>query len=477
MSLFKSLNWFKSKKQEEIEQNLAATNLIITNLKEVNEQIFNLLKEKQEEKTAPEKVYKKIKMVDGLLTVVLHDGEILNKTNATVEDYHKAREVKSERELINMCYSPEGLEEKKKEEEQIAENKKIISGIEKLKRLSDFEFKEDSLYLKSANGVINRSIPELLVKRFIEIVQKYDFEEDVNSIKSEDLQNDVEYQSLKKFWLKCCLNPNARSAEDLYKFLKFHNMKIDRHGNFYTYRRVDKKEGTNKELVDFISNAYNKVKAVWKKNAANFWVHKTEEGFTFSTTGSRPDTIGNLKELYENLPNMSENGYTSRHTGKEDYKVGEVIAMPRYEGDDDNTINCSKGYHQASKAYDYSSFGDTPILAIVNPIDVLAVPLNEVGKLRVCRWFFAMTLPVEEQYILDDEDFDVTDLGDIFEEKCSIDLQNYVQNSIAEEVKRHTFTIPQVSASEIKTIVNSLEDMKKSISNRIVEMEDEDDEF
>lgn len=104
---------------------------------------------------------------------------------------------------------------------------------------------------------------------------------------------------------------------------------------------------------------------------------------------------------------------------------------------------------------------------IINPIDVLAVPLNEVGKLRVCRWFFATTLPEDEKYILDDEDFDVSDLGDIFEEECLKDMVNYVQNSFAEEVQRHTFQIPTLTASELSGIVLTLEEMKKEISKRV----------
>ncbi len=164
---------------------------------------------------------------------------------------------------------------------------------------------------------------------------------------------------------------------------------------------------------------------------------------------------------------MKENSYTDKHTHTFDYRVGSVSSMPRNSGDDNNQISCSKGFHQASKEYDYSGFGDTPILTIINPIDVLAVPLGEVGKLRTCRWFFAMTLPEDEQFILDDEDFDVTELGDIFEEKCNENLENYVHNSFTEEVKRHTFTIPQISDKQITNIVKSLEEMNNEIKGRI----------
>lgn len=100
-------------------------------------------------------------------------------------------------------------------------------------------------------------------------------------------------------------------------------------------------------------------------------------------------------------------------------------------------------------------------------MDVLSVPVGEVGKMRTCRWFFAMTLPEDEKFILDDDDFDVTELGDIFEEQCSTDLVNYVHNSIAEEVKRHTFSIPKLSGKDITNIVSSLDNMKKELTKRV----------
>lgn len=93
--------------------------------------------------------------------------------------------------------------------------------------------------------------------------------------------------------------------------------------------------------------------------------------------------------------------------------------------------------------------------------------MNEVGKLRVCRWFFATTLPEDEKYILDDDEFDVTDLGDIFEEECQEGLIDYVQNSFAEEVQRHTFNIPKLSASTVGYIVSSLDEMQAAISTRV----------
>ena len=81
-----------------------------------------------------------------------------------------------------------------------------------------------------------------------------------------------------------------------------------------------------------------------------------------------------------------------------------------------------------------------------------------------------MTLEKDERYILDEEDFNVLELGDIYNEKCFEDIEEHVKNGFTEEVKRHTFTLPTLSSKELSVIINSLEEMTNVINNRVVEL-------
>lgn len=461
MSLF-SMSWFKSNKQEDLEKKVNKLQQEIKNVeaKAVAQLVYKELTTPVIDSIKP---YKKVKLVNDVLTIILTDGSVISKSGSIYDDFLAVRNAKTEEEVLQVVNSPEGRKELDRVVEEIKKVEKIRSNVDRLVESGEFEFRDDALYMVG----VDRSIPELLIEEFSGIVNNYEYDD----FEYEYILKTIEYQALKKFWLKCCLNPNAQSAEDLYTFLSNHQFKIDRHGNFYAYRRVvSRNDAANKELVEFIGNTYNKIKAVWKKNPADYYVTKEDGVYLFHkiinacTTGQ---WIGNLKDLYVALPNMRENSYTDAHTHSYDYRVGQSVSMPRHKGDDNNQVSCSKGFHSASKAYDYSGFGDTPILMIINPIDVLAVPLNEVGKLRVCRWFFAMTLPEDEKYILDDEEFDVTDLGDVFEEECMANLTEHVQNSFAEEVQRHTFDIPKLSAGSMSRIIHSLEDMQAIISKRI----------
>jgi hypothetical protein len=486
-----SLSFFKSKKREElralkveeqklknklleqeVQKNLGEKYVIAVDPYKKETSTFTLAYDSDHQRYYEEikSPYMSVKLVNDVLIVVLHDGTVLTKPSATKEDFSNVSLAKTIQDVLAIVAIPEIVLENQTRAEEDKKFTNIQKGLEMLNQLDDFDVRDNSLYIKGTN----RSMPELLVNKFLEIVGIYNVGEDTKESLERILSIDEQYMALKKFWLKCCLNPSAQSAEDLYTFLSNHQFKIDKHGNFYAYRRVVKvySADENRDLVDFISNTYNKVKAVWKQKAIGFEVYKHNDTYTIhksSTTDSEypGEWVGNLDELYTDLPNMKENRYTDQHTHSFDYRVGKSTSMPRHMGDDNNQISCSKGFHAASMKYDYSEFGDTPILMIINPIDVLAVPLNEVGKLRVCRWFFAMPLPEDEKYILEDDEFDVTDLGDIFEKECMTNLTDYVQTSFAEEVKRHTFAIPQISATELSNVVNSLEKMKEIISKRV----------
>ena len=459
MSLF-SLKWFRSNNQEKLEK-------LELEKKEKELELLNLqLKESK-------KLYKMLSLVNNNLTIVLQDGSIISKSNATENDVQEIKLATSESEILRIVKDVNIQQEKITEELTREDIEMYSEGFELFKCLDDFYTERNTVYLSGTN----RSLPDLLVKKFIEIITRVDKVFLEQSLQ-EKLNNDEEYLSHKKFFMWCCLNPNARSAEDLYGFLEKHNMKIDKHGNFYAYRKVKTVGNNSKELVDFISNTYNKVKAIWKKSPKNFKVVTVPDSNKYEL--KQPDfnvedteyvCLGDLEYLYLNLPNMQENRYTSAHTGKEDYRVGNVISMPRNEGDDNNSVSCSMGFHAASKEYDYSGFGDQDILIIINPMDVLAVPKGEIGKLRTCRWFFAMTLEKDERYILDEEDFNVLELGDIYNEKCFEDIEEHVKNGFTQEVKRHTFTLPTLSSKELSPIINSLEEMSNVINNRVVELD------
>ena len=266
MSIF-SLNWFKSRKQQQLEE-----------LQVEEQELKNALLRQEFIKgetidtvvLAPNvKITRAIKLVNDVLTVILTDGGILCKTGATHDDYIAATNARTEEQLIAICSTSEIVAERKRIEREQERIEAVRQGMKLLEKTGDFEIKDNSIYL---NG-INRSLPQILVEEFLLIVSKCNGNTYL-------LAQNEEYQSLKRFFMWCCLNPRAEVANELYRFLKENSFRITKQGFFVALRNVVTVHGSP-ELVHFVSNAFNKVRAVWKKNPENYEVFLKDGQYVF----------------------------------------------------------------------------------------------------------------------------------------------------------------------------------------------------
>jgi hypothetical protein len=518
-----SLNWFKSRKKRELEELKVEEQRIKNELlrKELYqatpatsatsapvEKTYNWTVTTSPTPTVSVKPYKTVKMVNSVLTVVLNDGSILSKPDATAEDFESVRSAIDEFEIIDVMAVQEVVTERKKQEFEAEKVRALKAGIQLLAQLDDFEVKGDSVYLKG----INRTLPQLLVEEFLRIVNNY--KNCPSNYLQEALLDDDEFQSLKRFFMWCCLNPRAEVADKLYNFLKKNSFKITKQGFFVALRNVVTLHGST-ELVQFVSNAYNKVKAVWKKSPDNYevylkdgqysFIHKEDkyqminlecdncdgsgevfdyeedEYFTceicdgegsYETQMLREDLgecIGNLTDLYLDLPNRAENRFTDAHTQTFDIRVGRPVSMDpgacRW-----NTDDCgAEGLHFTSDEIHYVGCGDQSVLVLINPMKVVGIGES---KGRCWEYLPIMTVPREEATsILHDLDFDTLQLDDSYAIRELEDLTEKAKDGFVAESKKHEFNMPHISTREIENIVASLDEMKNEISKRIIPLD------
>jgi len=441
------------------------------------------------------KVYSNIKFVNDVLTIVLNDGNIISKHPATMDDFNRARDAKSEMELFTLCSSKEGLEEKRKFEEEVKRNEAILEGSKRLAKLTDFELRDGSIYMSG----INRSLPPIMVEEFASIVGRR------NPLQS--LAENDEYQALKRFWMWCCLNPRAEVAEKLFEFLKKNSFKITKQGFFAALRNVVTIHGGT-ELVQFISESYNKVKAVWKKNPEKYvvfledgeyklvhvddlyddeWIEcgycygddvpeedqedcvcpicDGEGGYDDVVRKENGELIGGLTDLYLDLPNRSENRFTDAHTGTFDIRIGKVVEMPM-EQCRWNTDDCgAAGLHFTSDEIHYVGCGDQSVLVLINPMKVVGIGES---KGRCYEYLPIMTVPRDEATtLLHDLDFDTLELDDAYAINELDDLADKVKAGFAAEAKKHAVNFPTISMNDVRDIINSLNEMKAVIGDRV----------
>jgi hypothetical protein len=402
-------------------------------------------------------------MVNDVLTIVLNDGNIITKTNATYEDFKTAQNARTEAELFNLAMSQEAREEKRAYEADLAKARAIQAGLEKLKTINDFTVNQDgSVYLKG----ISRSLPQILVEEFLTIIGSYDelgwLPGDINH----HLQHHESYQALKRFFMWCCLNPRAEVAHELYRFLKENSFRITKQGFFVALRNVVSL-CDDTELVDFVSNSYNKIKAIWKKDPNNYYVVRTNGQLSLVTdiVNFEGTVEGKLTQLYLDLPNMKSNRYTDDWTKTFDIRVGRPVSMPMNECNWSTQDCAAAGLHFTSDQIHYVGCGDTSMLILINPMKVVGIGQH---KGRCYEYLPLMTVPREEATkILHDLDFDTLELDDQYAIRELEGLADRAQAGFVAESRKYTFNIPNISQAEIRNIALSLDDMRAEIRNRV----------
>jgi hypothetical protein len=467
----------------------------MTNLEWYKQQLEKLKIQKKELKKEMQMVenakkpYSRLKMVNDILTVVLPNGEIMVKIPATVEDFDMVKNSSSEKDILDVFSEKKNSEEVKDEMRKHDAMVNITKGIQLLETTGDFDVKDGSVYLKG----INRSIPQLLVEKFAEIVSQY-------PESSEELRADERYLSLKRFFMWCCLNPRAEVADSLYEFLMKNSFRITRQGFFVALRNVVTLHGSN-ELVQFVSNAYTKVKAVWKKKPDDYHIilqpddtykmmhledmikHSEEDceycdGYydecdycngtgkmKVSTRNYEGEDLGNLTYLYLDLPNRHENRFTDDWTKTFDIRIGRVVSMPM-EDCNWSTQDCAAaGLHFTSDEINYVGCGDQSVLMVINPSKVVGIGEK---KGRCYEYLPIMTVPRDESTkILHDLDFDTIDLDEQYVQHEFDELEEKARTNFAIEAKKHEFNIPSISAVDVRNIVDNLKQIKDELGKRI----------
>ena len=483
MSKFLSMSWFKNRIENAVE-------------KVITKKIDNLMDQEDDEEVTYEKPYITAKLVNNVLTVVLNDGSIVSKPGATQEDFDRVRNAKFEDQVISICIPQDVRDQKLRDEKEINRIKALQNSIQNLGRSSDFIVEGNTVYMKETG----RSMPQLMVEKFAEILEDYIDVPDEELMFT--LAIDEEYQSLKRFFMWCCLNPRAEVADKLYNFLMKNSFNITKQGFFAALRNVVTLHGGT-EFVQFVSNAYNKVKAVWKKSPDKYEVYLKDGQYSFvhiddtyttemiegeewydehmeefvleddqEITVKRSDLgehLGNLTELYLDLPNRHENRFTDAHTRTFDIRVGRPVSMDpaacRW-----NTDDCgAEGLHFTSDEIHYVGCGDQSVLVLINPMKVVGIGES---KGRCWEYLPIMTVDREEATeILHDLDFDTLELDEDYAIRELQNLAEKAKEGFATEMKKHSFDIPKMSSSTIETTVASLEKMRDALSKRVTSID------
>ena len=393
------------------------------------------------------------------IDVILNNGNVLS---SIVEKnvYEKIRNCNDE-SLILELISPPKIEEKNGSDFDIDIERIITPLINILSTNDNFEIEGDKVYLK---GIKSIAIPSSIVAEFIRLQENLEAVKTDNTNLEKITLYEEEFNALLMFTFWLLLNPIESSRNDCLDFVKKNDIQLTSNGLLVCYRKIVSKGSKNKELIKFISENYFKKKKQ-KKSTKNYFIYSRLGDYMLCKNNKLPKdnnpywvNEGNLHELYQNLRTLKENTYTDNHTKTKTIKIGSIYKEDEDRIDLDNTISCSSGLHIGSKQFMFDSFGDTGVIALVNPMFVRSVPVVDAHKMRVSEMFIAT--------IADKEEFDnLNELIDFSTEYCSStleDLQIELSNKVFEKLSCQN-NLPITSLKEII-------DITKILNERIVKI-------
>lgn len=401
MKFFKPWTWFQSEeralKLEQLRLEIEKTRLGIEMMRyqlEMNRTPTNTSTKVEDKDTVNEikKPYRTLRLIDTTIIVTMHDGSVLSKDDVDMNFYDKVHNSTTEKEVlimfmpkIELATSSKEVEIETPEERQI-----VIDNFAVLRNNPDFTIVGDKVYLSN----ISLEMPASVIGSFIEVQEK------LLLAKSEGEDTEAleeAYEALKMFWYWTALNPIEDSRRDLLAFVKNRDITITKNGLLQMYRRIVSVGKEDDGLHEAVSTEYAKVKK-WKKSPSAFNIYVTAEGnYVAKTHGQESwEDKGNLQELYNELPNMGQNRYTDNHTRTKDIRIGQIYKEDEDKIDLNNQRDCSNGLHVGSHEFGFGGFGDTGVLALVNPSKVRSVPVSDTNKMRVSEMFIAAVMDIDE---------------------------------------------------------------------------------
>lgn len=399
------------------------------------------------------------------IDIIFNNGNVLSSI-VEKDIYEKIRNCNDE-SLILELISPPKIEEKNGSDFDIDVEKTITPLIKILSNNDNFEIEGDKVYLK---GIKSITIPSSIVAEFIRLQENLEAVKLDNSNLEKITLYEEEFNALLMFTYKLLLNPMENSRKDCLEYVKKYNIKLTNTGNMIMYRRIVSVDNSNKGLIDFVSKQYLKVKS-WKKTPSKYKVVTIPNSnifelkpFEFNVEYTDYVCLGDLNFLYNNLSELKENRYTDDYTRSYDIRIGEVYKIREADIDINKHGSCGGSLHIADgKVFNYSSFGDTPVVTLTDPRHVYKMDSGSNGKIGVKQMFImAITEQDENGNYIDIDSQVVVNFDEIYHNQTIKELQDALQNKSFEPLSVGD-TITNLTPKEII-------DITKVLNERIVKV-------
>lgn len=196
----------------------------------------------------------------------------------------------------------------------------------------------------------------------------------------------------KNFWMWLSMNPNENARQHLHDWVTTNKIAIHESGFLIMFRNVH--QGRDGNWYKDLKDQYFKLRGQKKTTKVPIYVNSEWKNPTL-----------NSGEVFSGatLQDLDTKVFTASYDQNMFYVLGQEVRMPRLLGDESDAL-CSSGFHISGDNYNYTSFGNTTILCLVNPKDVLA-SVEGASKMRTCAFIpFKIVDDPEERFTVSDHE-------------------------------------------------------------------------
>lgn len=390
-----------------------------------------------------------------------HIDTLINMFTSVTKEVEKKEEVKKvEEKAVKKRIDKINKSELKGEKTEKKREKLYNIGV--LKSISKNTVKEElDLLIVTKEGMVLKGfesipMPKLLVAKIEEFSKR-----------------GVSIKFLINFWYKCLANPNHIARTKLFDYLVGQNIIITESGNIVTYRMVKDVNKDGSKLDGYYTDAHTHTMRYYPKTVC--FIPRSECDEDGSKDCSKGLHTGNPKFIGINVEKSDKNGLGDGYNSGVTYEASKESGYSAGYGTGYNTPK------PAPKEVKFDhSFGNVPIICIVNPSNVVSVPNSDTRKMRSCEFYFVKVTTVEEvialeagDYLLFDEDYEKIEIETLKDTIKEQGLTKYINND-AYRPSDLTKLKNKLEGQLIKLKVNdsvskdlSLEQIKLLVNNRI----------
>jgi len=277
-----------------------------------------------------------------------------------------------------------------------------------------------------------------------------------------------ENQAIAQEWVK--LKAEKKDPNDYAFYAKyvmqdgFPTDEIDKYYSVHKHKKFASSVGSDEKVVQIPDSPLIAQMLVENGLADSIEAIPTKSVTTYNNLDDTQDPykghvcLGNVQAMYDalsDLDNPDATIYTDGYSGRMTIRLGDPVAIPRQQCDSNADATCSRGLHAANSEWLKGGyFGEHGLGVLINPMNVVACPYADSGKLRCCEYVPVSVIEYDDDKNVIPFEYELLDLG--YYEYNQKQLEDLLDTSKFTYSRKQDILPPDIDFAKYTSLVSDL---------------------